>query len=162
MPFDSTNSVVQWSRKRPFDSVSAVLDLLGPVDGLHVLVIGPGSLDPMLALHRRGAASVTAVRDGARIRAEAADAAIAPRIGTPELADAAILLARRAIRPLNTLVLVLTADAPSTLLAHVRRRLAESGFGFGRIVPVGNAYAVQADLPLYGRLAHHAQSSRAA
>ncbi len=151
MPFDSTSSVVQWSGARPFDAEAGLLDLLGPVGGLHVLVIGPGSLGPMLALHRRGAAGVTAVCAGCRV-AMAADAALVPRVGTPELADAAILLARRAIRPLNSLVLRLAADAPSTLLAHVRLRLGGSGFGYGRIVPLGNAFAIVADLPLRGRL----------
>ena len=149
MPFDSTSSIVQWSRPRPLDTEAALLDLLGPVDGLHVLVIGPGSLGPMLALHRRGAASVTAARAGSRVRAEMADAALVPRLSTPELADAAIAYARRAIRPMNSLVLGITPGAPASLLAHTRQRLAEQGFSVRRAIAIGRFTALVADLPLY-------------
>ena len=148
----ASRTVVPWPHRPPVDLEGELLDLLGPVDGLHVLVIGPGGLGPMLALHRRGAAGVTAVCGTSKQSVEAADAAIVPRVGTVELADAAIALARRSIRPLNSLVLRLTPSAPPSLLAHVRRQLQASGFSLGRVVTIGASTVVRAELPLYGRL----------
>ncbi len=152
MPFDSTSSVVQWSRPRPVDADAALLDLLGPVDGLHVLVIGPGSLGPVVALHRRGATCVTAVRTGTRVRTDAADAALVLHVRDAATAASAIDYARRAIRPLNVMVLQLAPDAPSTLLPQVRQRLAESGLSVGRTASVGGCTVLLADLPLFGQL----------
>ena len=149
----STSSVVPWSQKRAADPEAELLDLLGPVDGLHVLVIGPGGLGPMLALHSRGAASVSAVRVGRCIALDEADAALIPRIGTPEFADAAIAQARRAIRPLNSVVLRLVPNAPGSLLQHTRQRLALHGFSIGRPIAIASSIAMVAELPLYGRLA---------
>lgn len=149
MPFDRTRSVI--SLPRPAPGASA-LDLLGPVDGLHVLVIGPGSLEAMLALHRRGAAQVMSVSAACRLRMEKADAAFVPCLGSAEMARSVIAAARRAIRPLNSLVIVVPADAPASLPAYVRQVLAEYGFSTGRPVLVGGATALVADMPLYGQL----------
>jgi hypothetical protein len=149
----STSSVLPWSHRPPVDPEADLLDLLGPVDGLHVLVIGPGGLGPMLALHQRGATSVTTVRAGRCVAAERADAALIPRIGSTEFADMAIAQARRAIRPLNSLVLRLVPNAPGALLQYTRRRLAIDGFSVGRPITIGSSVAMLAELPLYGRLA---------
>jgi hypothetical protein len=149
----STSSVLPWSNRPAVDPEAALLDLLGPVDGFHVLVIGPGGLGPMLALHQRGAASVTTLRAGRCVAAEPADAALIPRIGSSEFADIAIAQARRAIRPLNGLVVRLVPNAPGTLLQHTRRRLAIEGFSVGRPITIGSSIAMVAELPLYGRLA---------
>ena len=148
MPLDSSSSVLPWCRPKPADADAALLDLLGPVDGLHVLVIGPGSLGVVLALHRRGAAAVTAMRAGARVRMAAADAAIVLGL-RPALAATVIRDVRRAIRPLNSLVLQL---APDTNAAVTRQRLVEAGFVVRRTVAAGEQAALLADLPLYGRL----------
>ena len=152
MPFDRTRSVIAWSRPVPADPGATALDLLGPVDGLHVLVIGPGSLEPMLALHRRGAARVTAVAAMARVPAEMADAAFVPCLDSMDAARPVITAARRSIRPLNSLVLVMPAHAPAGVLPQARRLLADQGFTVGRAVAVGDATALVADLPLYGQL----------
>ncbi len=152
MPFDSTSSVVQWSRPKPADADAALLDLLGPVDSLHVLVIGPGSLAPVLALHRRGAARVTAVRAGTRVRTDPADAALVLHLSDAATAASAIDYARRVIRPLNVMVLHLASDAPFTLLPHVRQRLAESGLSVGRTASIGGCTVLLADRPLFGQL----------
>ena len=126
--------------------------MLGPVDGMHVLVIGPGGLGPMLALHRRGATVVTTVRAERGVPVQPADAALVPRLDTIEHADAAIAYARRAIQPLNSLVLRLVPSAPSTLLQHTNRRLIESGFSTSRPVRIAGSIALLAELPMYGRL----------
>ncbi len=152
MPLDSMSSILPFSRPEPADATGALLDLLGPIDGLHVLVIGPGSLGAVLALHRRGAASVTALRAGCRTRVTAADAVLVLGISTPGMADSAIADARRAIQPLNSLVLQFAPDAPAALLAHTRQRLTEAGLTAGRTLAIGGCAALLADLPLYGRL----------
>ena len=85
--------------------------------------------------------------------AEPADAALIPRIGSSEFADIAIARARRAIRPLNGLVVRLVPNAPGTLLQHTRRRLAIEGFSVSRPITIGSSIAMVAELPLYGRLA---------
>ena len=161
MPFDSTSSVVQWSRPAPVDADAALLDLLGPTEGLHVLVIGPGSLGPVLALHGRGAASVTALRAGSRVHAGAADAALVLHLSDAAMAGAAIASASRAIRsgdmraairPLNCIVLQLAPDAPSALLPRVRQCLAESGLSVGHATSVGGCTVLLAGLPLLRQL----------
>ena len=152
MPFDSTSSVVSLSRPTAEAAQATALDLLGSVVGQHVLVIGPGSLEPMLALHQRGAAQVTAVAADCRVRTEGADAAFVPCLDNAAMARAAIAAARRAIRPLNSLVVVVPADAPAALPGYVRQLLAEHGFSTGRAIAIGGGTALLGDLPLYGRL----------
>ena len=129
-----------------------LLDLLGPVDGLHVLVIGPGSLDAMMALYRRGAASVTGLRAGCVLRAPASDAMLVLGLAEPGLVGGVVAQARRSLQPLNGIVVQLAHDAPAGLLSQLRHRLAESGFSLGRTAMVGGCSVVAADLRLYGQL----------
>ena len=152
MPLDNSTSILRFSRPEPSMPADALVDLLGPVDGLHVLVIGPGSLATVLALHAHGAAGVTALRAGARIAAGHADAALLLGLCSTAMVDAAIGCARRAIQPLNSIVVQIAPDAPAGLLATIRQRLAAHGLLAGRVVSVGGSTALSADLPLYGRL----------
>ena len=152
MPFGNTSSVVSISRPKPADTLSDLLDLLGPVDGLHVLVIGPGSLDAMMALYRRGAASVTGLRAGCVLRVPASDAMLVLGLAEPGLVSAVLAQARRSLQPLNAIVVQVAHDAPAGLLPQLRHRLVESGFSLGRAATVGGCPVIAADLPLYGHL----------
>jgi hypothetical protein len=149
-------SVPEWTRRGcyPFnDPTRALLDLIGPVEGLHVLLVGPGGLEIMCALMARGCASVEMASLAQRPRAEIADLAIVPDVASIECAAQAVVQARRALRPLNTLILRFKANPPASLLQDVRILLGQNGFFVGRQRSLDDRIVLTAEFPLYGRLA---------
>jgi hypothetical protein len=130
-----------------------LLDLIGPVEGLHVLLIGPGGLETMCALMAQGCASVEMASLAQRPRAEIADLAIVPDVASLECAAQAIAQARRALRPLNTLILRFKANASPSLVQSVRTLLAQDGFFVRRPRLLDGRTVLTAEFPLYGRLA---------
>ncbi len=142
--------VVAWPRaesRRP-DPVAALLDAAGAVDGLRALVIGPGGLDAACGLHGRGAAAVTLVRAGWRIRPEPADAALVPRVASDAEAAFAIGHAARALRPGGRLVLRHAPGAELALLRATRACLAQHGFIVGRTLMQAGCATTAAERPL--------------
>ena len=112
----------------PEDRATALLEAAGPVEGLHVLVFGPGSLELMCELSRRGAGSVTILRHDRRVRPEAADVPFV--LGALSIVALEPILAhvRRALRPLGTVCLRLFPDAPLASAREIDRLLVAQGF----------------------------------
>ncbi len=155
MPLQAGNPVIELSRRgayRPSDPTAALLDLVGPVDGLHVLVIGPGALETMCGLNERGAAAVINLRADRWVRPESVDLTIVPNVMCKASAALAINHARRAVRPLNSLYLRFMADAAVPLVRDVRRCLIENGFSVGRSFLLRDRTVLVADQPLLGSL----------
>ncbi len=112
------------------DANAAFLDFVGPLEGLHALIIGSGQADLMCQLARRGCAGVTAIRPACHLHADPADLVIV-NVGSAAQAAQAIGLASRALTPAATLLLRFHADATATLVRQTRRLLGAAGFSAG-------------------------------
>ena len=112
------------------DANAAFLDFVGPLEGLHVLMVGSGQADLMCQLARRGCARVTAMRPACHLHADPADLVIVT-VGSAAQAEQAIGLAGRALTPATLLLLRFQADAPAALVRQARRLMDAAGFGAG-------------------------------
>ena len=79
------------------DPDPALLNLIGEMDGEHVLLVGSNVLELMCALLRRGAGEVTLLRPTVRPEPRTVDLAIIARVGSLDAAVTAIGHARRAL-----------------------------------------------------------------
>ncbi len=142
---------IEWPRagsRRP-GPVAVLLDAVGAVDGLRALVIGPGGLEVACGLHGRGAAAVTLVRAGCRVRPEPADTALVPRVASDAEATFAIGHAARALRPGGRLVLRHAPGAELALLRATRACLAQHGFTIGRTLMQAGCATTAAERPFF-------------
>ena len=112
------------------DANAALLDFIGPLEGMHVLIVGSGQADLMCQLARRGCAGVTAMRPACNLHADPADLVIVT-VGSAAQAAQAIELASRALTPATTLLLRFQADATAALVRQTRRLLDAAGFSAG-------------------------------
>ena len=112
------------------DANAAFLDFVGPLEGLHVLIVGAGQADLMCQLARRGCAGVTAMRPACHLHADPADLVIVT-VGPTAPAAQAIGLASRALTPATTLLVRFQADATAALVRQTRRLLGAAGFSAG-------------------------------
>ncbi len=130
----------------------ALLDLIGPLDDTHVLLIGPGGLEMMCNLIDAGCTSVEKIGLGQRHRGDFAEIVIVPAIDSFTVLHEAVAQARRVMRPLNTLVLRFTADDPAALVREARSLLAAQGFSAIRTYHLDRT-VLTAELPLCGGMA---------
>jgi hypothetical protein len=132
----------------------ALLAACGDVSDERVLIVGPGGLDTMCALIRKGARQVTALRHAERPEAACADLVIAPLIETP--ADAAGLLscARRALAPFGRVVLMLPTGKADRLARRVARMLPDHALSLVRARQVGAWTLIAAERPFALAVGH--------
>jgi hypothetical protein len=157
MFIDNNLSVSERYRTRVPDSptaTEALLDLIGPVDDVHVLLIGPGGLDMMCGLIDEGCASVEMVSLGQRHRSDFSEIVIVPNIGCSAVSREAITQARRMMRPLNSLILRFAmCDATAALVQEARDLLTCEGFSAIRAFHLSDGTVLTAELPLCGQVA---------
>ncbi|MEJ1976353.1 MAG: hypothetical protein WDN49_09895 [Acetobacteraceae bacterium] len=127
--------------------------MIGPVEDMHVLLIGPGGLDMMCDLIDEGCASVEMVSVDQRHRTDFSEIVIVPDVSSVAFAQQAIAQARRMMRPLNSLILRFTMADAAAAVQEVRGMLALSGFNGIRIYHLSDRTVLTAELPLCGRLA---------
>ncbi len=113
-------------------ATTALLDLMGPVAGQHVLVVGPGALGVMCALNARGAVSVMSLPAKCRARVEAVDVTVAPNVFCADTAEIAILRARASGRAGGCLYLRFAPSEGMALIRQARECLVRHGFNPGR------------------------------
>jgi hypothetical protein len=138
----------------PQAATDALLDLIGPVDDMHVLLIGPGGLDMMCDFIDQGCASVEMVSLGQRHRADFSEIVIVPNVSSAAFARDAIAQARRTMRPLNSLILRFTMDDAAPVVREARNLLMLNGFNGIRTYHLIDRTVLTAELPLCGRLAN--------
>jgi hypothetical protein len=134
---------------------SALLDIAGPLDNSHVLVIGHGALEAICALIRTGCAAATeAVAD--RPTAETADVVLVPRLSADTLART-VALTHRALLPGGRCVMA----AGSELLARQAAALMRiRGFSCIRVRATADGTLVCAERPWFGPLAQPVVAAR--
>ena len=137
------------------DPDPALLNLLGEMDGEHVLLVGNNVLELMCALLRRGAGEVTLLRPTVRPEPRTVDLAIVAHVGSLDAAVTAIGHARRALNAAGRIVLGIGADPSGRLAQGLRRMLRLHGFSAIRPVPLADRTLFSAELPLFGSLARH-------
>lgn len=137
------------------DPDPALLNLIGEMDGEHVLLVGSNVLELMCALLRRGAGEVTLLRPTVRPEPRTVDLAIIARVGSLDAAVTAIGHARRALTAAGRIVLGVGADPSGRLAQGLRRMLRLHGFSAIRAVPFADRTLLSAELPLFGSLVHH-------
>jgi hypothetical protein len=137
------------------DPDPALLNLLGEMNGEHVLLVGNNVLELMCALIRRGAGEVTLLRPAVRPEPQTVDLAIMAQVGSLDGAVTAIGHARRALTATGRVVLGIGADPSGRLAQGLRRMLRLHGFSAIRAVPLADRTLLSAELPLFGSLAHH-------
>lgn len=121
-----------------------------------MLVIGE-ALEVMCALIRRGCAAAAEVLLSRRPTAGCGDIAttdiapagiaVVPRLQSPELAAAAVALARRVLEPCGRIVL---RDSSETLARHAASLLRNGGFSAIRVRVLPDATLVTAERPFFG------------
>lgn len=131
---------------------AALLDLADPLPDARVILIGPGTLELLCALIRRGCHHATTVQLTDRSQAGVADIALMPHASSPECIDAAVLLAKRALAPLGSIVIRVTESSPDALASFTRRTLRLHGFSAIHTRALGDQCLLTAELPLHGRL----------
>lgn len=131
----------------------ALLDLADPLPDARVILIGSGTLDLLCALIRRGCYHAATVQLTDRSQAGVADIALVPHASSPECIDAAVLLAKRALVPLGSIIIRLEDSSPDALASFTRRTLRLHGFSAIHTRALGDHWLVTAELPLHGRLA---------
>jgi hypothetical protein len=134
-------------------ATEALLDLIGPVDDLHLLLIGPGGLDMMCDLIDEGCASVEMVSLGQRHRCDFSEIVIVPDVSSAAVAQEAIAQARRMMRPLNSLILRFTMQDACAAVQEARRLLTLHGFSAIRAYHLSDRTVLTAELPLCGQVA---------
>jgi len=156
MFIENSLSITERYRTRVASSptaTEALLDLIGPVDDLHVLLIGPGGLDMMCGLIDEGCASVEMVTLGQRHRCDFSEIVIVPEVSSSAVAQEAIAQARRMMRPLNTLILRFTMNDATAAVQETRNQLTLQGFSGVRAYHLSDRTVLTAELPLCGRVA---------
>ena len=125
-----------------------LLDSAGPLDGAHVLVIGPASPETFVGLIRRGAATAVQVRRDDHSSALAdADVAILPRCTSLTDAATALTLARRVLSLGGRVVLRDGGVGRSQALA---RLMVVQGFASIRCRVRPSGAVLTGDLPFFG------------
>ena len=132
------------------DAVPALLEVAGPVEGLHVLVSGSGSLELLCELSRRGADSVTMLRPDRWIRSDTADIAFILDPSSIETLEWSVVHLRRALRPLGTLCLLLLPDTPLACIRAIDRLLSAQGFRAAHVANSGDRAVLSAELSFEG------------
>ncbi len=131
-------------------ATTALLDLMGPVEGQHVLVVGPGALEVMCALNARGAVSVMSLPAKCRARVEAVDVTVAPNVFCADTAEIAILRARATRGPRQCLYLRFAPSEGMALIRQARDCLVRHGFDAGRAHWLGDRAVLVAGRALPG------------
>jgi len=128
-----------------------LLDLVGPLAGARVLVIGHGAIETLCALLRRGCAAATEMRPGDCLMPEhdSADAVLVPRIASAAAAEDAIMRAARALTQGGHVAL---RDATSLLRGPIAALLRRHGFSGLRVRATGAGTLIGAERPIFGPL----------
>jgi len=126
-----------------------LLDLIGPLAGAHVLVIGPGALETVCGLIRRGCAAAAEVPDPMRglPDAEEADAVLVPAVASLTQAWAAVVLAKRVLSMAGRIAL---RDASFRLGPQLAALLRVQGFCAVRTRKTPEGTVLSGTLPLFG------------
>ncbi len=125
-------------------AASTLVGLIGPVDGLHVLLLGSGTVEVMCGLMRGGCAAVTAMRGTRCPRGTPADLVVIADVGAAHTACQALAHARRAAGPAAALFIQLRPGASRSLVLQVRKALLEQGYGAGRVQQRGGVTVITA------------------
>jgi hypothetical protein len=139
----------------PVDGDDALFSAVGPVEGLHVLVIGSDTLEVMCGLIRRGcaAAAEIALKDRPA-GTEPADIAILPQLRSLTEAAGAVALAGRLVLPGGRLVL---RDCTGRLAGAIAAVLPQHGFSTPRRFTDGRQVVLAAERPFFGPRLHPAR-----
>lgn len=126
----------------------SLIEVVGPVAGERVVIIGVGGLDLMCGLIGCGAAETVLLPHGARADPHAADLVVATRVDTPERAQAAVAQGRRALNGAGRIVI----EAAAELGEAAARLLRASGFSGVVVRSAAGRTMLTAELPLFGTL----------
>lgn len=133
-------------------SDAVLLDLADPLPDARIILIGPGTLELLCALIRRGCSHAAMMQLTDRSQTGEADLALMPHASSPECIDAAVVLAKRALAPLGTMIIRLEDSSPDALALFTRRTLRLHGFSAVQMPALSDHCLVTAELPLHGRL----------
>ncbi len=123
---------------------AAFLDFVGPLDGLHVLLIGTGQAELMCALARRNCAEACAIAANSRLRPRPAHLIVVTVRSAEQVAQSIGLAARAAVGG-TTLLLRVPSDATALLVRQARGAAADAGFSVGRALRLGNEAVIMAE-----------------
>ena len=131
----------------PGGETECFLDLVGPLRNQHVLIVGPGALETVCALHARGALPVVNVQTGFQPCTEPVDAVVAPNVFCLDTAEIAVLRARKSGRSACRLYLRFASGEGAPLVRQTRACLMKHEFRAVRSYWLGDRAVLAADRP---------------